>query len=79
MELKYVPVLDKAGIPSAGNLVRFAADQPISSFYGYKYGGVDSNTGEIIYKDLDGNGMLSAGDRTFIGDPNPRLYFRFYQ
>ena len=77
LELKYVPVLDKAGIPSAGNLVRFAADQPISSFYGYKYGGVDSNTGEIIYKDLDGNGMLSAGDRTFIGDPNPDFTFGF--
>ncbi len=77
--MKYVPIIDKAGIPSAGNLVRFAGNQPISSFYGYKYGGVDANTGEIIYKDLDGNGMLSAGDRTFIGDPNLRLYFWFYQ
>ena len=77
MELKYVPVLDKAGIPSAGNLVRFAAGQPISSFYGYQYGGVDANTGEIIYKDLDGNGMLSAGDRTFIGNPNPDYTFGF--
>ena len=77
LELKYVPIIDAAGIPSAGNLVRFAANQPISSFYGYKYDGVDVNTGEIIYKDLDGNGMLSAGDRTFIGIPNPDYTFGF--
>ena len=72
-----MPIIDVAGIPSAGNLVRFAGNQPISSFYGYKYGGVDANTGEIIYKDLDGNGVLSAGDRTFIGDPNPDYTFGF--
>lgn len=77
LELKYKPFIDAASIPSAGNLVRFAAGQPISSFFGYKYGGVDSATGEIIYKDLDGNGEFNAGDRTFIGDPNPDYTFGF--
>ncbi|UFK97934.1 SusC/RagA family TonB-linked outer membrane protein [Kaistella faecalis] len=77
LELKWMPNIDKAGIPSAGNLVRFSAGQPISAFYGYQFGGVDAATGDIIYKDLDGNGMLSAGDRTFIGDPNPDFTFGF--
>ena len=77
LELKYKPFIDAASIPSAGNLVRFAAGQPISSFFGYKYGGVDSATGEIIYKDLDGDGKFNAGDRTFIGDPNPDYTFGF--
>lgn len=77
LELKYVPIIDNAGIPSAGNLVRFSAGQPISSFYGYQYNGVDPSTGNIIYNDLDGNGVLSAGDRTFIGNPNPNYTFGF--
>ena len=77
LDLKYMPTIDRAGIPSAGNLVRFAAGQPISSFYGYQYGGVNPDTGDIIYNDLDGNGTLSAGDRTFIGNPNPDYTFGF--
>lgn len=77
LEIKYRPNVDLASIPGAGSIVRLTAGQPISAFYGYKYGGVDVNTGEIIYKDLDGDGKLSAGDRTFIGDPNPNFTFGF--
>ncbi len=77
LELKWMPNIDKAGIPGAGNLVRFSAGQTTGAFYGYQYGGVDAATGEIIYNDLDGNGMLGAGDRTFIGDPNPDFTFGF--
>ena len=77
LELKWMPNIDRAGIPGAGNLVRFTAGQPISSFYGYQFEGVDPNTGNIMYKDLDSDGRLSAGDRTFIGDPNPDFTFGF--
>lgn len=77
LELKWMPNIDKAGIPGAGNLVRFSAGQTVGAFYGYQFGGVDAATGDIIYNDLDGNGMLGAGDRTFIGDPNPDFTFGF--
>ncbi|MBN9313174.1 MAG: SusC/RagA family TonB-linked outer membrane protein [Chryseobacterium sp. 39-10] len=77
LELKYMPNIDKAEIPSAGNLVRFTAGHPISSFFGYHFEGVDPTTGNIIYKDLDGDGKLSAGDRTFMGNPNPDFTFGF--
>lgn len=31
--------------------------------------------GDIKFKDLDGNGIINDKDRTFIGNPNPRLSF----
>ena len=75
--LAYMPNIDKASIEGMGNLVRFTAGQPISAFFGYKMQGVDPQTGDIVYADLDGNGEFSTGDRTFIGDPNPDFTFGF--
>lgn len=64
--------------------VRNAPGMPLGSFYGYKTGGVDSETGELIYLDVNGDGEVTASDRTYIGDPNPDFTFgmtntfRFY-
>lgn len=77
LSLAYMPNIDRAGIEGMGNLVRFSAGQPISSFYGYKMEGVDPQTGDIIYADLDGDGTFNTGDRTFIGNPNPDYTFGF--
>jgi hypothetical protein len=33
--------------------------------------GVDPNTGDAIYKDVDGDGSITAADRTFVGSPHP--------
>ena len=43
---------------------------PIGTLYGYKEDGF-TETGEIIYSDLDGDGSLTEKDRTIIGDVNP--------
>ncbi|MCX8532643.1 SusC/RagA family TonB-linked outer membrane protein [Chryseobacterium luquanense] len=78
LQLNWVPVLDRANIETVGaNLVRFTAGQPISSFYGYQVDHVDSQTGDLIYKDTNGNGYFDTGDRTFIGNPNPDFSFGF--
>jgi TonB-linked SusC/RagA family outer membrane protein len=45
--------------------------QPLGTFYGYVSEGVDSATGDIKYKDIDGSGDLSDGDKTIIGNSNP--------
>lgn len=74
-ELKYMPTINKVFIEGMDNLVRFAAGQPVGSFYGYQMQGVDPQTGDIVYNDLNGDGNFDTGDRTFIGNPNPDYTF----
>ncbi len=33
--------------------------------------------GDIKFQDLDGNGIINENDRTYIGNPNPRISFGF--
>ena len=65
--------------------------QPISSFYGYQFDGIYQNTaevnthlfsnsnatqpGDIKFKDLNGDGQINADDRTFIGNPIPKVTY----
>lgn len=56
-------------------VVRNTPGRPLGSFWGYVSDGVDPETGNLIYRDLDGNGRDNPGDRTFIGDPNPDFTF----
>ncbi len=44
---------------------------PLGVFYGYISDGVDPETGDLIYRDVNNNGMFDPGDRTIIGDGNP--------
>jgi len=44
---------------------------PIGTLYGYKEDGIDPTTGEIIYSDLNGDGVVTEADRTIIGNTNP--------
>ncbi|MDD5150577.1 MAG: TonB-dependent receptor [Flavobacterium sp.] len=49
--------------------------QPLGTFYGYVSEGVDPATGNIKYKDIDASGDLSDGDKTIIGNANPKYTF----
>jgi TonB-linked SusC/RagA family outer membrane protein len=49
--------------------------QPLGTFYGYVAEGVDPQTGNMRYKDLDHSGDLSDGDKTIIGDANPKFTY----
>ena len=53
------------------DIIRNEPGRPLSGFYGYIADGVDPETGDMIYRDLNGDGRISASDRTYIGDPNP--------
>jgi len=44
---------------------------PIGTLFGYKEEGIDPATGEIIYSDLNGDGVVTAADRDIIGNTNP--------
>jgi hypothetical protein len=62
---------------------------PIGSFYGYKTNGIFQSVeeiassptfggekpGDIKYADQDGNGLLNAEDRVYLGSPIPTLTF----
>lgn len=50
--------------------------RPVGQFWGYLEDGYDVN-GDIIYRDINQDGSLSAADKTYIGDPNPDFTFGF--
>ncbi|WP_197056073.1 TonB-dependent receptor [Flavobacterium sp. AED] len=67
--------------------------QPISSYYGFQFDGIYQNAaevsstlfanangtqpGDIKFKDLNGDGQINADDRTFIGNPIPKVTYGF--
>ena len=67
-------------------MYRAQVGYPIGYFYGYKTAGVFQNQaqvdatkvkyegskpGDLIFVDVNGDGVISSDDRTMIGDPNP--------
>ena len=57
------------------SVIRLEAGRPLSNFYGYQTEGIDPETGLIIYKDQDHNGVINDSDKTWIGDANPDFIF----
>jgi TonB-linked SusC/RagA family outer membrane protein len=51
--------------------------QPLGEFYMLKFQGVDPQTGDAIYKDVDGNGSIDSNDKTYVGSPHPKYYGGF--
>ncbi|MFP4287730.1 MAG: SusC/RagA family TonB-linked outer membrane protein [Bacteroidales bacterium] len=45
--------------------------EPLGIFYGFNSLGVDPSTGDMVFEDVSGDGVIDANDRTKIGDPNP--------
>lgn len=56
---------------SAVNFSVLQAQQPVGVFYGAVVDRIEN--GKYIFKDIDGNGKIEqqAGDRDYLGDPNP--------
>ncbi|MCL1944017.1 MAG: TonB-dependent receptor [Candidatus Azobacteroides sp.] len=63
------------------NAVIIKQGLPVGSFFGFVSEGVDPETGNLIYKDVNENGRKSRpgdmdmGDRTVIGNPNPDFIY----
>lgn len=55
-----------------GFVSRVAVGQPIGSFFVIRATGVDPQTGDMIYEDLDGSGTIGDADRQFVGNPFPK-------
>lgn len=50
---------------------RIQVGEPLGIFYNWKSLGVDPSTGDIVFADINGDGVITTEDRTIIGDPNP--------
>ena len=80
-----------AGAPSAGNTFITTIGQPIATFFGYQYDGVFKNQAELDaaphlandhagdprYVDMNKDGQITADDKTFIGNNQPKFIFGF--
>ena len=45
--------------------------EPTGIFYNYRCLGVDPTTGDLVYEDINNDGVINSDDWTKIGDPNP--------
>lgn len=59
-----------SGMLSTDGTSRIEVGQPIGSFYGYEWTGLDAD-GKDSFVDRDNNGTIDSNDRTFIGKANP--------
>ena len=51
--------------------------QPLGTFWGLKFMGVDPATGDAIYDDVNGDGKITPADGQVIGNAQPKLYGGF--
>lgn len=76
----------------SGDYHRTAVGHPVGSYYGYVQDGIfqnqeeiehyvplnyDAKPGDVRYKDINGDGVVSDADRTFIGNPLPKFTYGF--
>ncbi|MBC3541844.1 SusC/RagA family TonB-linked outer membrane protein [Rufibacter sediminis] len=61
--------------PINGSFVtRTMVGQPLGSFFLIKSLGVNPETGDMMYEDLDKNGVISDADRQYLGSPLPDFF-----
>ncbi len=56
-------------------VIRMTPGEPLSMFWGYISEGVDPETGNIIFKDVNHDGKVNLSDKTYIGNPNPAYIY----
>ncbi len=66
-------VIFAGGIPERGDAVIVREGLPLGSFFGWVSEGVNPATGDIVFSDLNDDGIINDDDRTVIGDANPDL------
>lgn len=66
-------------IPERGDAIVLKQGLPLGAFWGYIAEGVDPNTGNVIFRDLNDDGVVDAdNDRTFLGSALPKFTFGFF-
>lgn len=68
---KSLAAIDGETLVTYGAITRFEVGKPAWYFYGYKYAGVDKETGEPLFEDVDGQEGITENDKTEIGKGIP--------
>lgn len=67
-----------ADIPFAGrDLIRLQQGFPLYSYWLYNQIGVDPQTGDVQFEDINKDGQITVADRTIVGDTWPKLFGGF--
>ncbi|MFD1143585.1 TonB-dependent receptor [Larkinella insperata] len=80
-----------AGAQNAGNTFITTIGQPIATFFGYQYDGIFKNQAELDaaphlandrpgdprYVDVNKDGQITAADKTYLGNNQPKFIFGF--
>ncbi|MDP5169080.1 MAG: TonB-dependent receptor, partial [Bacteroidia bacterium] len=67
-------VIFAGSIPENGFSVIVQEGLPLGSFYGFRSLGVNPETGDLVFEDLNEDGQITDDDRTIIGDSNPDFF-----
>ena len=60
--------------PFSRKFILFQQGYSVNSFWLWKQLGVDPQTGDAIYEDLDKNGVIDDRDRSILGNNQPKLF-----
>ncbi|WP_299682844.1 TonB-dependent receptor [uncultured Dokdonia sp.] len=65
-------IITSGSVSDQGEVTRIEEEQPVGNFFGFVSEGVDPETGNIIFSDLNGDGIIDDNnDRTIIGNALP--------
>lgn len=60
--------------PSRALTGKLIEGEPLGIFVGYTFDGIDPETGDMKFKDINGDGTIDASDESIIGDSNPDFF-----
>lgn len=58
-------------------VIKLEKDRSLGNFYGYVVDSVNPDNGELVFKDINGDGSITTTDRTTIGNALPDYTFGF--
>jgi TonB-dependent starch-binding outer membrane protein SusC len=64
-------IIFAGNIPESGFSVIVQEGLPLGAFYGFVNQGVNPENGDLVFADLNADGVVNDDDRRVIGDPNP--------
>ena len=67
--------IDGVGVRNYGTITRFEKGYPAWHFYGYHFIGIDPNTGDAMFEDLDGSGDATQADKMDLGSGIPKVNY----
>ena len=78
----YSNTANPSGTVSGAQFTKLAVGEELGEFYGYQYAGVlktgqtyaaepNAKPGDPLYKDVNGDGLITPADQTYLGNSNP--------